>query len=346
VYVADDGVGLKVLDATVPSHLREVGSLDSTRDMVAQSVAVSDSFAYMSWGPSRPWLRSISISDPTRPVKTGGVGTFDYPAGLVVRDTLLYVAQPYRSCVLSGDVGDMAMAGNLAYVTSLYLTTIDVARPDSPLVIYQWDRRAQGIDVVDTVLYMADYGLKTASIANPVAPYVLDSAYVDDFTHDVVVVDTLAILGGNTVRIYSVADPRNIRLVGSWTPPGWAYRLLYEPPHIYSACWDAGVCILETTQTGILEPVTPRGRASLAVSPSVTLGPVHIAVPGSGRTHDLKLYDAVGKEVMRVTAGPGKPTIGSAPTVDLTSLPDGVYVLRGKVGGETMTAKVIKTARR
>jgi hypothetical protein len=362
-FVADDGVGLQVLDITTPGLPREVGSLDSTRDMVARSIAVQDSFAYMSWGPARPWLRSISIADPTTPVKAGGVGTFDFPAAMVLRDTLLYVAQAYRfqvvnvarprepvlvgSCNLSGEAGDMAMAGNLAYVTSYYFTTIDVSRPDSPTVINQWGSLADGIDVADTILYMAHYGLKTASIANPTMPYVLDSVYVDDFTEDVVVVDSLAVLGGYTVRVYSVTDPRNIRFVGTWKPPGWAYRLLYQPPYIYAVCYDAGVCILETTQTGISEPAKYRGRTSLVVLPNVTAGLVRIVLPEGGCASVLKLFDTAGREVNRViNAGPGKPNVESVQTVDLAGLPVGVYVLRGQVGGRTMTAKVVKTARR
>jgi len=362
-YVADDGVGLKVLDATVPSLLHEVGSLDSTRDMVAQSVAVADSFAYMSWGPSRPWLRSISISDPTRLVKAGGVGTFDYPAGLVVRDTLLYVAQPYRfqivsiarprqpflvgSCVIQDAGADFVLKDSLAYVAAMYLTIINVSKPDSPRVISSGLSAVSGLDVVDTIAYLAFDGLRTASVANPAAPYLLDSVSVTDFITDVAVMDTLAVLSGRKLYVFSVADPRNIRLLGTWTAPGWAYRLLCEPPYIYAACWDGGVCILETTQTGISEPAAPRGRASPVVLPSVTASSVRVVLPEGGCAGGLKLFDATGKEVMRViSAGPGGPETGLVQTVDLAGLPVGVYVLRGRVGGETMTAKVIKTSRR
>ena len=235
----------------------------------------------------------------------------------------------------------------MAYVAALNLVVINVKRPDSPQVIFQGLSGAEGLDVVDTVAYLAHDGLKTASVANPAAPYLLDSASVTDFITDVVVMDTLAVLSGRKLYIYSVADPRSIRLLGTWTAPGWAYRLLYQPPYVYVACWDAGVCVLETTQTGVTEPRPPMGRPqTIQVNPTVTAGRLRVVATDGKSVSDFRLYDATGKEVMRAAIGPGKPAASSVLTLDLAGLPAGVYMLRVIVGSQATIARIVKITRR
>jgi hypothetical protein len=360
-FVADDGAGMRILDVSNPSAPVELGGIDTADYHSSRTLASAgrDSFAFAGW-TQWPRLRAIDVADPTRPTMAGGCETFNPTYDMVLRDSLLYIAEDayfqtvnvarprepevVGTCRLSGAVGDMAMAGDTAYVTSLYLTTVDVSSPDSPRVINEWGSRAYGIDVADTVLYMAYQGLKTASIANPTMPYVLDSVYVDDYTKDVVRVDSLAVLGGSVVRVYSVADPRDIRLVGTWTPPGMVQKLVYRSPYIYAACWAAGVCVLEVTESGIQEYAELRARQPLVVIPSVTAGSVRIAT--SGRLRSLTLYDALGKEVKGVAPGPDWSRAGSVLSVDLAGLPAGVYILKGEVGGLVTTAKVVRTRRR
>jgi len=356
-YVADDEAGLRILDVTNPAAPVELGGI-YTADYGYFNVYTAvghDSFAFASWLPS-PSLRSIDVSYPAHPKMAGGLMGLTTPMDMVLRDTLVYLAGRLRfhvvnvarprepelvgSCLLSGEVGDMAMVGDTAYVTSFHFTTVDVARPDSPKVINEWGSRANGIDVADTILYMAYQGLKTASIANPTVPYVLDSVYVDDDTRDVVRVDSFAVLGGSILRIYSVADPRDILLLGTWTPPGLVQKLVYQPPYIYAACWAAGVCVLEVAESGILEEATLEARRPLTVVPSVTGGSVRIVA--SERPSGLKLYDALGKEVMGVAPGPDWSRAGSVLSVNLAGLPAGVYVMRGIVNGQATTAKVVR----
>jgi len=361
-YVADGGAGLRILDVTNPAAPVDLGGIDTANIHAfdTHSAVGRDSFAFIDWLLAWPPLRSIDVTDPSRPGVAGGCAIFNPVEDMVLVDSLLHLAEDARfqvvnvarprdptllgSCRLSGNVGDMDMVGDTAYVTSLYFTTIDVSEPDSPRVINEWNRLVYGIDVADTILYMAYQGLKTASIANPTMPYVLDSVYVDDYTKDVARVDTFAVLGGSIVRIYNVADPRDIRLVGTWTPPGMVQKLVYEPPYIYAACWAAGICVLEVAEPGIQESARLDVRQPLAVVPSVTVGPVRVVA--SDRPRSLMLYDALGKEVMGIAPGPDWSRAGSVLSVNLAGLPAGVYVLRGIVGGQATTSKVVKTRRR
>ena len=360
-YVADDEAGLRILDVSDPAAPVELGGIDTAYYHYTECLSAvgCDSFAFAGWLPY-PGLRTIDVTDPTRPTMAGGCWVFNPIKDMVLGESLLYIAEASRfqvvnvarprqptlvgSCVLSGEIGDMTMVGDLTYVTSFYFTTIDVSRPDSPKVINEWGSQANGIDVDDTILYMAYEGLKTASIANPTMPYVLDSVFVDDDTRDVVKADSFAVLGGSTVRIYNVADPRDIRLVGTWTPPGLVQKLIYQPPYIYAACGRAGVCVLEIAEPGVQEAVTPSLRRRLVVVPSITAGPVHVVT--SGRLRNLTLCDALGKEVMGAAPGPDWPKAGSVTSVNLAGLPAGVYMLRGVIGGQMATAKVVKMLRR
>ncbi len=362
-YVADCAAGLRILDVSDPPAPAEIGGLDSMHYWTSETVTARDSFAFEGLGWP-PYFRSILVSDPTRPVVVGGGASETVPKDMVLRDTLIYLAGRLRfhvinvarprepelvgSCVLSGDVWDMDMEGNLAYVTSRYFTTVDVSRPDSPQVIHEWGSRASGVDIVDTIAYLAYYGLKTASVANPTSPYILDSVPLNDIISDVVVVDTLAFVGGYTLHIFNVADPRNIRQVGSWTAPHWVRRLLYAPPYLYAACYAAGVCILETTQTSIEEPLSRRpGVIAVRVWPSVTMRWVHVEVAAPASPLELELFDAMGSKVPDA-AWSSIVSLGDCfrMELDLAGVPAGVYVLRSRVEGKTWTTKVVRTRRR
>ncbi|MBM3332609.1 hypothetical protein FJY68_12320 [candidate division WOR-3 bacterium] len=121
-YVAQSGLGLKILDVADPRFPTEVGSVDSTRDVIASSVAVRDSFAFIGW-VTHPWLRLADVSDPRNPRKVAACDLFNPAEDMVWRDSLLYVAEIARlqvvnvarprQAVLIGTcvVGDLHQAG-------------------------------------------------------------------------------------------------------------------------------------------------------------------------------------------------------------------------------------------
>jgi hypothetical protein len=368
VYVANEQAGLQILSVADPTHPVAVGNYDTFgfRPMYA-TVAARDSFAYVdSRSGGRRFFRSVDVSDRANPVFAGDCELFNPPEDIVLRDSFAYCAEAYRfqvvnvarprqpvlvgSCVLSSYATDLSLVDTLAFLSGLPLTIVNVARPDSPKVVSTWSRGVSGLDVVDTILYAVGQNAQfwALSVADPASPLPLDSLQLPSFDgQDVVVVGTTAFVGERMIRVVDVTDPSNLSLCGAVSIPGWADRLVYEPPYVYAACYDGGVCIFETTQTGISEPTTCRGPTSLSALPSVTTGLVRIVLPEGGCVRGLKLFDTAGKEVNCViTAGPGKPDVGSVQAVDLAGLPVGVYVLRGQVRGRTMTARIIKTARR
>lgn len=354
-YVADYVGGLRILDVTDPTRPLELGGHDSL-ESACYSVVPRDSFAFIGWLPG-PYFRTMRVDDPSALRFAAMCATFDIPMDMVRRDTLVYCAMPYRfqivnifrprqpvlvgSCNIQGYGSDIVLQDTLAYVSALYLTVVDVARPDSPRVVFNGLSEAEGLDVVDTVVYLAFDGLKSASVADPTAPYLLDSVPLVDFITDVVVMDTLAVVGGRKLYVFSVADPRDLRLLGTWTAPGWCHKLLYAPPFIYAACFEAGVCIYETTTTGLQEPpaLRPSAGPPFEVCPTMTRRALRVVFAGGRRaTGDIRVVDVAGRVVAAGSvSGTAEPV-----DLDLGQYPPGVYWVEGSLGGRRYAVKVVK----
>ena len=355
-YVANYRAGLRILDVSDPTSPRELGGLDSVRTF-CETVAAGDSFAYASW-PQPPLFRSILVSDPRNPVLVGGFNPETDPKDMVLRDTLVYLAGRYRfnivnvarprepvlvgSCALPHDSWKVILRHTLAYVANVTsLQVVNIARPDSPAVIGSWNGRILGLDIIDTVAITASsyYGTVALSIANPAAPYVLDSLPITDWLADALVMDTLAYVGGNTLHIINMTDPGNLRKVGAWSPPYTVRRIVYEPPYIYLTCYDAGVVILEQTEVGLAEeqPQPYRGFRQVRVYPSPSGQSVTISGNATASMR-LRVINACGREVMR------QECVGRADQVrmDISHLTAGLYFVEIESEGQRGIGKFVK----
>ncbi|MCX6842928.1 MAG: hypothetical protein NTX53_11675 [candidate division WOR-3 bacterium] len=342
-YVADGMAGLRILDVADPSEPREIGALDTTWEgMESYSVAAQDSFAFLGW--NNPYLRVADVTNPANPVVAGGCQAVEgWPKAMALRDSFLYLALDYQFEVLNiarprepqvmGTLAlpehsrEVILSDTLAYVATLAgAVAVSIARPQNPYVVGTWPRVAAGIDLRDTILYVVTSNgsedvLLSLSVANPTAPYVLDSVVVPGIMHDVVVVDTIAYCAGYRTDMIAVnvADPSVLRVIGSvWSPPGWVRRLVYSPPHIYACCVGAGVCILETLQTAVAEPKQVDGeqaRKGASVVRGVLFTP---EARGEKREARSELRDISGRKVAELHPGAN----------DVRRLSPGVYFIR------------------
>jgi hypothetical protein len=360
-YVADGLAGLRVLDISNPNVPHEVGSLDTSyMGSWSYSVAVQDSFAFFNL--YHPWFRTADISDPTNPRLAGGCSypPNEEPKAIVVRDTFAYAAMSYdfnvinvarpREPVVVGTCGlpymtyDLGLQGTLAYVPNgISLQVVDVATPDSPHVIGSWNGIAFGLDVRDTILYVVGQQvLNTISVANPAALYLLDSLPLPFITFDVVVTDSVAYVGGyQKLQAVDVSDSRNLKLLGAaWIPPYAIHRLTYEQPHIYVACTDGGVSIIDTLQTGVSEGPSGLLKMEVQAVPTVTAGRVKLLSGNTGPWQGpVTVFDASGAKV----SGAMTDRNGE---VDFANAPSGVYLLRYGTEKGSGIVKVVKTTRR
>jgi hypothetical protein len=366
-FVASEGCGMKILDVSNPARPHELGTVDSTRDMVTQAVAVQDSFAYMGWAPDRPWLRSIDVSDPFHPTKAGGAGVYDFPQGLVVRDSFLYVAQSGRFQIVNvarprepvlvgscaGDGMALAVRDSLAYTAAGAIRITNVARADSPFVVSTiGGHSATGLAVRDTFLYIPYVydTLFSYSVADPAHPRLLSAVQTGVWPWDITLGQRtayLALSDGYGVEVFDLADPGLPVRRGRCDAPGDIRRLSYNNGLVYAALWEAGVAIYETTSVGVREqPATTERPAGFRVWPTVTCGSVRLAVDATPRSSDMSVYDVSGSRLRDVHMLITEKGGAAEGVLDLSRLGSGVYVLVVESDGRNFTAKVVKTNRR
>jgi hypothetical protein len=355
--VASDGCGMKTLDVSVPERPREIGSIDSTRDNVTQTVAARDSFAFIGWG-WRPWLRSVDILDPANPTRAGGIEVLDFPKDMVLRDSFLYVTEGYKfqvvnvarprqptvagSCASGGEA--IVVQDTFAYTAAGSTQIVNVARPDSPYVVSAISgHSATGLAVQDTFLYIP-YAYDTLfvySVADPLHPRQLGFAPAGVWPWDVALGDSAAFVSTSSgIDVFELPNPAQPVKTGSIATPYHAGRLTYAAGILYVTMWDAGVAIYETVSTGLAERGATCGaiRRRAAFGPNPVTRTLCVKYPSGSMVSNARLLDATGRDVR----GPFHTVSGDAVEFDVSGLVGGVYFVRLDLDGWPETLKFIK----
>jgi len=359
-YVAQYYCGMRILDISDPARPQLLGAYDTVGQTPPTSAIVArDSFAYFGW-TWPPYLHSFSVTNPAKPVMHGGADITNPPEDMVFRDSFVYVAEANRfqivnvarprepalvgSCVLPGVPSDLCIADTVAYA-SRYI--VSIARPDSPVMLGPIPGSPGGaIAARDSFAFApAQYdSLVIVNAARPsaafrVASLVLSGGHIWN-AGAVLVGDTMLFIGGDLMHVVNVADPLDPREIATWRPPRWIRRVTFNAPYVYAACYEAGVCVLETVVAGLAE--TPLGKpptGCLAVAPNPTSTSVLVrwgpAEPGFRR---WRLCDAAGRVRQNGKGG----NDGNDLEVDLTLLETGVYFLEVQSGSSFASAKVVK----
>ncbi len=356
--VAAHASGLILLDVCSPGAPSSLGRYDTTGFLPQmESAVLADSFAYVGWPVER--LQTVDITDPTRPMRAGVCqGMFNPPQDMVLRDSFVYCAELRRfqvvnvarprqpllagSCVLPGDSRGVSLLDTLAFVSSTPTQVINVVDPSHPVVVGEFDRGAYSVEIRDTFAYMTGYyAAYVYSVADPTAPRFLDSVSVGQPVNDISFADSLAYFGcQDGMRLMSLADPVHPVVIGFSATPYLVWRTTYAPPYLYAACSEAGICIFETTQTGIAETgITPRRRQIFTARPNPTSGPLRLEADGLPDVPAIvHLRDVTGRLVLvKRTRARGRFL-----TLDLTPLPPGVYFIGLRTNAVEATVKVCK----
>jgi hypothetical protein len=360
--------GMKILDASNVTALRTIADVDTPYSgSYCYSVTARDSFAYMSF--YYPYLRVIDVTDPARPALAAAAVLYREPKDMVLRDSFLYVAEDYKFQIVNvarprepqvvgtcnttaGYYWGMQLQDSLAYLCSWDgLTIISVAQPTAPRLISQTSSphsrvSSEGLAVHDTLAFIASYSetLWVYSVADPISPRLIAGASLGTggWGYDADMLDDTTVVVGcrNFVKLVSVTDPAQPRVTASHPTPYWVRRVVSAPPYVYVACRDAGVMVLEATAGAIAEPRTGERRQAIRVSPTLTSGTLTVVSNG------VNLLAASAVDIGgRVVAN-----IATLPVVridlDISGLPDGVYLIRVRTTEGEETAKAVKTTRR
>jgi len=363
-YVADDGVGLVVLDVSTPGSIHEVASIDSTRDMMTRTIAVRDSFAVMGW-LTHPWLRVVDVSDPRDPHKVAACDLFNPAEDMVWRDSILYVAEIARlqivnvvrprQPVLIGTcvVGDLDQAGLWLQNDSLYLAgpydgiyVVDVSDPRNPSSVKVLSGvSAWGCCLRDSLLFVSDFddSLHIWSVANLFNVYELGAVPISNAGYDVKLLGDYAYVGAKGLGLVDISDPRSPGLLAYYSTPDFVRRLTCDSPYVYAACYSGGVCVFDTASTAVSERsqvLASRGEARLLSS--VTRGHATLEFSVTGRKEvRLQVFDVTGKSVGRadvLAIGPGTARYD----LKLNAMAAGVYIVRASVGNRVYQLRITK----
>jgi hypothetical protein len=372
-YIANDLAGLQIVDVSNPSFPFDLGTYDTIGQTPFMYTAVAkDSFAFVPWPLWNYWMRSVDVSDPTRPRFAGLPDSCPgVPEDMIIRDSLLFIAADYRffifnishprqprlvgSCNLPENTEGLFLKDTFAYVASNYsgLRILNIANPYSPLEIGALTTAtpATGIYVKDTIAYIAvlQNGLKTASVANPSAPYEIGSTPGEAI--DVVVQDSFAYAGGHILRIYNVSNPGNLIQVGFYQTPYDIRRLFSSSTYIYAVCFNAGMCILEQLPSGIEENNRTINAKSftLKIYPNPAKGVIYIRIPptfflphqwGEDRRREIKIFDVSGKLVKVEDKVTSAQEHKQEVRISLKGINPGIYFLQ--VGKEVKKFLVVK----
>ena len=154
--VADLHKGLRIIDVSDPSHMREVSFIDTPGQ--AHDVAVSGDHAYIADGGSG--LRIVDISSPEAPIERGAVDTPGTAIDVVVSNDFAYVADsegglriidisnPFEPTEVYDsnrplDARAVAVSNDMAFVVSRFVPfgewtdfhVLDVSDPTAPRVV-------------------------------------------------------------------------------------------------------------------------------------------------------------------------------------------------------------------
>jgi len=338
-YVADCMAGLKILDVSDPVRPTTLGSYDTAGQMPSMASAVArDSFAFVDWF----WFRVVDVSDPAHPKAAGQLDPFAPPQDMVLRDSFVYCAEMNRfqivnvarprepvlvgSCVTQEDAEGLCLVDTLAFVASYPFAIVNVKNPANPVLVGTISRGAWNGSVRDTFLFLSSGGILVYSVADPGQPRLIDSLSVGPNTYWVEAVGSLLYTDNRDgVRVVDASDIHNMQVRGFTATPYTVKRLTYKSPYIYAACWEAGVCIFESTQVGVNERTAGFRPMQVYVSvvPSPAADCVALTLGGYlGDRPTIVVRDVTGREVMRLNRGAAndRPVY-----LDVTSLAGGVY---------------------
>jgi hypothetical protein len=234
-YIADEEIGLRILDVTNPANPFEVGSASTPG--AASSVLVSGSLALVTDARLFPTanygLRIFDISTPALPLMIGNVDTVSEVRDVIINGSLAIIAAGSSGAIL-----------------------IDITIPSSPVVVGTADTvgDAYSVAVSGNHLYVADggfnkpHGVRVFDITNPALPVQVGNLDLVDDAWDIKIVGSHAYVANtySGLRIVDVSDPTLPAVIGTLDTPDRALDIEISGSTAYVADSNTGLLIAET----------------------------------------------------------------------------------------------------
>ncbi len=289
--------GLHVINISDPTNPFVVGSLNTAQ---ATGVAVGSEYVYLALqDPGR--LHEVDVSDPGNPIIRRTLPMPGRTENVTVEGNYAYVPTFSGLQIIelstfsivgsaSAGVGDVAIAGNLAFTVGRTLRVVDVSDPENPTVI-----GGSGVDYAGGVAIFGDYvyctawggctwGLNVFDASNSTSPGVVDivpgggnRGIAGAGTH------VYAGEGGygypSRFHVIDATTPQSPSIVGSVAAPGWPNDIALDGNYAYLAATHPPAFI----SVDISDPGSPTivGNAATsydALGVAVAAGYAYVAV--------------------------------------------------------------------
>ena len=227
-YLAEDFLGLRVIDISDPKAPREVAHLDTPGE--AMRVRVEGRYAYVADGPAG--LRLIDISNATDPQDIAAWNTPGYAYDTQIKEGLAFVADGTSGLRIvdiskpaalaeigfylpeKGDVRAVDVAGKYAYLASgqLGLIVLNISDPKNPKWVGQFDtpRTTRSVQVVGSHAYIGDtQWVRVIDISNPSSPHEIAAYKTPGHTHEVSIANGIAYVANYDAGLAILALRRN-----------------------------------------------------------------------------------------------------------------------------------------
>jgi len=365
------GIGLSIIDISLSSNPIEIGTYEIDDDY-SLSAYVVDTFAYVGSMNSGLWI--VNIKDKAHPQTTGNCPIPGYATDVFVSGDYAYICDgdwPHGNQGLRIiDVSDprnpfqigffpvselgcekVYVRDTLAYLAAVNLYVINVVEPGNPqqIAYYHTPAFAQGIDVQDSLVYLADgdmggqTGLRIFNISDPENPYII-GYYHTGRSKNCDVNGSLVYMacGSGGIKVLDVSNPTSPVVVGYHYTTDYTLNIQFSDPYIFAVEQDCGLQIYQFYGAGVEET-----EEKTLFPPSFKLlqNPVrgnHITVQlqnWKDENINLSLYNLLGQRIKtfhlnKLSSGENKIRLQTQ------QLPSGIYFLKLEGQATSQPAKV------
>ncbi|HRA21829.1 MAG TPA: hypothetical protein PLZ56_15385, partial [Anaerolineae bacterium] len=332
--IADSGGGVRLIDRSVQTALRETGRFETPRTACI-SIAIDNGLAIARTNDG------LSVVDVTAPAAPREVAFHRW----------------------TGPAHGLALANGYAYVAAdaMGLKVIDLRVPTAPLELTVLDTpgTAYGVTVEGGLAFVADRtaGLQVIDISVPAVPRLLGSRDTPGNAYAVAIAGNVAYVadGSSGLQVLDVSDPTQPTILGALSGLGFATAVTSAGTYAFVADVNGGLHVVDATTPAaprlIVSVDTPGSTSSVALQGNLALladgtgglrvvdvgdptGPVDLgAIDTPGIAADVATVGdlayvadgAGGLLVVEVNPPPPTPTPSPSPspTATLTAIPSG-----------------------
>lgn len=298
IFMAD-GDTLRIIDISSSSNPKQIGYFRMGWSVGA--VAVQDSYAFLGdrvleisdlkniqeiWCSKTPYFSRCVLLNKGYAYVASGSG------GLKIFDITIpsNLKEIYH---IKGDIYDIAIKNNYAYLASMGLRIINISDPNNPIevghstgIFYAW-----GIDVKDNYAYLADkdYGIRIFNISNPENPNEVSSLKTNSDIRDIAIHGTYAYVanGREGSMVIDVSNPHFPNPITDFNKKSYTLDVVSRGPYAYFTS-SSGLQVFDISNSG--NPIS-RGYFD-RIGGSLTINGSHLYV-GSG-SYGLYILQYIG----------------------------------------------------